>query len=410
MKNERLIHYFIPDAMQNKLHPDYDQVRTVASGMIVGVLLLVLLPLPLLFFTPSVQGYYGLAGMGVVTLLLLKYFGIYRIPLILSLLSGYYVIIDDTLQSGGIVSPAVTTLYLLLLTGFWFNRKIGLVMIFLNIVALLIINSQIELVTEESLYAVVSHIVLTLFFGVFFWFVQQQHDTARRQIREQQLARIDLLNQAIKERTEELSMMRQNLAADFHDETGNMLSAITRQAGILKVRLGTRPDIQVIADNIIRNSEQLYASSKDFIWSINHNSDEVEEVFAYLTAFGQFFFNQFDIAFSVRSKLGVTDPMGNLPAFAARHIIYIFKELMTNTARHANAREVVLEKTVYHDRLSLCLVDDGNWKEPNPGQSHFGLRTIERRCNANAFKLTINKKENGTSIELEAPLRYLNVE
>lgn len=410
MNKEKVIHYFLPKEMQNKLHPEYDQVRTVVSGMLVAIVLLGVLPIPLLFFEPSLAGYYIMALLAIGTLLLLKFYSVYWVPLSITILYSYYVMITDTLQSGAIVSPAVATLYLLLLTGFWFNRKLGVVMIFLNIISLFIINSTMEIVDGETQYALVSHIVLTLFFGGFFWFVQQEHDTARRQIREQQHIRIDLLNKAVKERTEQLSGMRQNLASDFHDETGNLLSAITRQAGILKLRLGDRSDIQVIADNIIRNSEQLYASSKDFLWSINHNSDEVYELFNYLTAFGQVFFNQFDIAFSVRSKQVTTHQVGNLPTFAARHIIYIFKELMTNAARHANAREVVLDMSLYDDHLVISLIDDGSWKEPQGSQPHTGIRNIEKRCKANSFKFSINKNDDGTSVELEAPLHYLRVE
>lgn len=410
MNKEKVIHFFLPKEMQSKLHPEYDQVRTVVSGMLVAIVLLGILPIPLLFFEPSLAGYYIMALLAIGTLLLLKFYGIYWIPLIITILYSYYVMIEDTLQSGAIVSPAVTTLYLLLLTGFWFNRNLGLVMILLNIISLVIINSAVQSVDGESMYALVSHIVLTLFFGVFFWFVQQEHDTARRQIREQQHIRIDLLDKAVKERTEQISGMRQNLASDFHDETGNLLSAITRQAGILKLRLGDKPEIQTIVDNIIRNSELLYASSKDFMWSINHNSDEVFELFGYLTAFGQVFFNQFDIAFSVRSTLFTTRTPGNLPTFAARHIIFIFKEIMTNAARHANAREVVLDMRVYSDYLLIALLDDGQWKEPSTGQSHSGLRNIEKRSKANSFKFTVTKQENGTSVELEAPLYYLNLE
>jgi len=400
---EKLIHYFLKPAMRNQLHPQYDQVRTVVSGTIVATALLLILPIPLFFFPPPLIGYYGIAFLGICTLLCLKFYGIYWQPLILGLLTSYFVIITDTLETGAINSPAVTTLYLLLLTGFWFNRKVGLLMIGMNILAILIIYYKVPEVSDQSIYAVVSHIVLTIFFGTFFWFVQEQHDAARMQIREQQHIRIDLLNKAVKDRTRQLSTMRQNLASDFHDETGNMLSAITRQAAMLKLKLKGNPEIIPVVDNIIANSDQLYASSRDFLWSVNNNSDDPQELFAYLTSFGQVFYNQFDVAFSVNSSVNSGNEAAQLEPFASRHIIFIFKEAMTNVAKHAGATEVVLEMAVFPKHISIALQDDGQWKAPDTKSKHNGLVNMQKRSKDNGFKLNVYGSQAGTRLQLDAP-------
>jgi len=407
---EKLIHYFLTPAMRNQLHPEYDQVRTIVSGTIVATALLLILPIPLFFFPPPLIGYYALAFLGICTLLSLKFYGIYWPPLILALLTSYFVIVTDTLETGAIDSPAVTTLYLLLLTGFWFNRKIGLVMIGLNIIAITIIFYSVPEASGQSLYAVVSHIVLTIFFGAFFWFVQEQHDAARLQIREQQHIRIDLLNRAVKDRTQQLSTMRQNLASDFHDETGNMLSAITRQAAMLRLKLKDNPSVIPVVDNIISNSDQLYASSRDFLWSVNNNSDDPQELFAYLTSFGQVFYNQFDIAFSVNSAINSGNESAQLEPFAARHIIFIFKEAMTNVAKHARAAEVVLEMSVYPKHISIALQDDGSWKEPDKESQHNGLMNMQKRSKDNGFKLNVYGSPRGTRLQLDAPVHFTIVE
>lgn len=403
---EKLIHYFLPPEMRNQLHPEYDQVRTIVSGTTVATVLLLVLPIPLAFFPPPLIGYYAMAFLGICTLFCLKFYGIYWPPLILALLTSYFVIITDTLETGAIDSPAVTTLYLLLLTGFWFNRKIGLCMMVLNMISITIIFYSVPEANGQSLYAVVSHIVLTIFFGIFFWFVQEQHDAARLQIREQQHIRIDLLDRAVKERTQQLSTMRQNLASDFHDETGNMLSAITRQAAVLKLKLKDQSSVLTIVDNIIANSDQLYASSRDFLWSVNNNSDDPQELFAYLTSFGQVFYNQFDIAFSANVTINSAQESAHLQPFASRHIIFIFKEAMTNVAKHAGAREVILEMAVYQKHVSISLQDDGSWKEPDEAVFHNGLQNMEKRSRDNQFKFNVYGSSRGTRLQLEAPVYF----
>src|SRR5690606_22653295 len=114
-----------------------------------------------------------------------------------------------SLQSGGILSIQVSVLYLLLLNGFWADRRVGKAMIFFNLMALLILalNSQqdtphlsrsheITYAPESVEVAFVYHISVTIFFGVFFWMVYQQYDEAKLQIRLQQRQQIHTLNKA----------------------------------------------------------------------------------------------------------------------------------------------------------------------------------------------------------------------
>ncbi len=405
MQLEQLIHYFFPAEFRDRLHPEYDQVRTVVTGMLTCIILLTILPVPLFFFPHPVAGYYLMAASCILTLLVLKGYGIYWIPVMVTLLIGYFVVTGYALRTGGMASPNVTALYMLLLTGFWANRKIGVGMIFGNMIALTMVYYISPQTKDYSVYTLVFHLCLTVFFGSFFWLVQQQHDLARQQIREQQHFKIDNLNHAVKERTDQLLTMRQNLATDFHDETGNILSAITRQAGILKLKTGEDPSLSSLVDNIILNSEQLYSSSKDFLWSMNNNSDDPGELFSYLTSFGQVFYNQFDIAFSVNTTTNSSLTTAKLFPFASRHIIFIFKEAMTNVARHAGAREVILEMALYPKYICIALQDDGCWKEPQPDTPHSGLLNMEKRSNENNFRLNVYGSMKGTRLQLDAPVR-----
>ena len=76
--------------------------------------------------------------------------------------------------------------------------------------------------------ALLIHLLSTLLTGALFWFLQKKKDTMMIQNKDLQNNKIDTLNDEVSRRTKELNNMRQTLAADFHDETGNMLSAITR--------------------------------------------------------------------------------------------------------------------------------------------------------------------------------------
>lgn len=210
---------------------------------------------------------------------------------------------------------------------------------------------------------------------------------------------------SLRQRTEQLASMRETIATDFHDQTGNMLSAITRQAGLLKLKLGQAHELQPIVKTIVENSNSLYASSKDFLWQLNHDSDDPNEVFAYLTAQGQVYFNQFDMAFSAGAE---HCQLRKFEPSAALNLIFIFKEAMTNVVKHAGATEVTLNMACAPEQVTLTLEDNGTWKEADSSRAHYGLSNMERRCRKNNFTYLLTKENSGTWITITVPVYPLN--
>ncbi|PPK99902.1 sensor histidine kinase [Parapedobacter indicus] len=402
---ERIYHYFIPAELRDPMSLRYDQLVTVVNGFFVSSVLLAILPSAVLIFSPLAIRYYFQLAICLSTLLYIKLTGRYMLMLIATMLSGYAIIMVNCLESGGILSIQVSAFYLLLLTGFWADRRVGKVMIFTSLLVILYLYNQtrVESMAQSLETALAYHLGITVFFGMFFWMVYQQYDDTKRQFREQQRAKIDELDKAVRERTQQLFSLRQTLSRDFHDETGNILSAITRQAGILRLRIKDDGNAKPIIDNIIANSEQLYASSKDFLWSINHNSDSPDELFTHLTSFGQVFYNQFDIAFSATNR--APEPTyRRLDPFVSRHLIFMFKEAMTNTVRHSGCDEVQLAMEVAEQWVYISLADNGKWKNPDPSVGHSGISNMKKRAAENNLELTMELTSSGSLIGVRAPL------
>ena len=388
---EKLYHYFIPERLHDRALPEYDQLCTVVIGYIVSVILLILIPTILLVLSPLAVYYYILLIVCLLTLVYIKMTGRFMLMLIVTMLTGYAIMITNCLNSGGILSIQVSALYLLLLTGFWADRRVGKTMIFVNLVVVWFLYTQsnagtmrgtsefdITYAPESFDVALLYHLGITVFFGIFFWMVYQQYDETKRLFKEQQEAKIAELDEAVRLRTEQLFSLRQDLSRDFHDETGNILAAITRQASMLGLIMKDNEKIKPIIDHIILNSERLYASSKDFLWSINSNSEKPDELFTHLTSFGQVFYNQFDIAFSAEQQI-LEPTKRRLDPSISRHLVFMLKEAMTNTAKHSGCDEVQLTLNILEDRIFICLTDNGTWKDPDPSTIHRGIQNIDRK-------------------------------
>jgi len=393
----------------------YDQARTVITGMIVAGILLIFLPIPLFFFFAGSLAYYIMALMCISTLFFIKKTGIYFGSTLCTLTVSYLVISYIIIKSGGVFSVHIATLYMLMMTGFWVNRRIGHCMIVVNIGALVwiyystekqeVFSFHSDLISGKK-YALLFHSCLTLFFGVFFSFVQKSYDKAKAQIRKKQLLEINSLNKLVKKRNQQLESMRQNIASDFHDETGNILAAINQQASILKIRLGNDHHLLPVLENITTSCESLYSSSKDFLWSINNDSDNPMVVFYHLIAFGQNFYNQFEISFSAKPLDKNYYHLLKIAPFASRNIILIFKEAMTNAAKHSGATKVTLKTILFNDYLRIVLQDNGTWKAIDPNSLHNGLQNMERRCKKSNFIFKRYTNNEGTCIEIYIPVSH----
>lgn len=414
----RIAEFFLPAGIRNnKSHPRYQELYNLTSMGAVSAPMMALFPLFLLYLNKPVTGYYINVAFTICLLFSIKWFSHYRIPMILMGLATYFIVYGWIKDSGLIYSSNAGILHLCLLITVWSDKRYGWWSIFGNLAMFyflyyqtvhLTVHPSINALLGSPLYAFGVHGFITVFFGVFLAYEQYEQDRSRRKIRDLQDKKISQLDEAVTKRTEQLNTFRQAMATDFHDQTGNMLSAISSQANVLKLKLAGDETVMPILESIISNSNELYNSSKDFLWNLNHNSDDPREVFYYLTGYGQVFYNQFNIAFSSGIKSEIQAPL-QLEPFAALNLIFIFKEGMTNVVKHAGASEVFIEMEYANDKVVFALQDNGKWKAGDEGASHYGLRNIERRCEKNNFGFLLSRQAEGTRIEIKVPVKIESI-
>ena len=405
---KKIVQFFLPAYVRNnQFYPEYEETYSLIIGVIGASVVLIAMYIILLLnhFSLPVLFYNALSILIVLPFVRLNL----REPAFL--VNGFFLYLiyfPALLHSGGIYSTSLALLYPFLLGGLVGLPKYGFSYLGGNIILLLFLyfytpSRAATLVWDSKQYALLIHLLSTLLTGAVFWFVQKQKDKMLIQNKGLQNNQISILNNEITQRTKELTNMRQTLAADFHDETGNMLSAITRQASLLKMKLKEDEDLLNSVEHIIANSNQLYASSRHFIWNLNNDSDDPQILFNYLTSFGQLFYNGFDISFSAEN--GVEDIFLRLEPFAAINLIFIFKEAMNNVVKHADAKDVVLKMMYENEYLHFSITDDGTWKEPADKTGHHGLSNMEKRCEQNHFRFDVRHISSiGTRIEVAAPI------
>ncbi len=409
----QLVSFFLPPAVRsNPSHEKYHELRLIVSSTCIGILLLLLFPFFNYMIGKPIWGYLLNQFLLLCVLFSIKFFGHYRMPMTLAAFITYFIIYDWLADSGLIYSANMSVLHMYLLGAIWVDRKYGKFTILSNLVVITLVYGQTlkahpDPAIFETLgspaYPLIVHLLCTIFFGGFLAYLLGDQDKDRRKIKELQDSKISALDQLVQARTEQLNNVRTTIARDFHDETGNTLSAITRLAYTLKSKLNHNHEAMPVVEHILENTHGLYAASKDFLWNLDHNSDHPMELYHYITSYGQRYYNQLDMAFSATAGYAVP---GLLHPFAALDVIYIFKEAMTNVIRHANASEVLFRMEGAEQGLVFRLTDNGSWKAADEQLQHFGLNNMQKRADKNKFILTIQTSASGTTVELRVPVQF----
>jgi len=140
------------------------------------------------------------------------------------------------------------------------------------------------------------------------------------------LARVYAIEQAKRNESEKV---RRLVARDFQDELGNHLASISMFVQVLKTKFREEnKDTRGILGKLDDYSNELFSNAKDFVWSLDPNSDSLSETILYIKDLGDEIFDNSQISFIVD---GHTREMQNmsLPAGWSRQIVLMLKEAFT---------------------------------------------------------------------------------
>ena len=196
---------------------------------------------------------------------------------------------------------------------------------------------------------------------------------------------------------EELKTVRENVAQDFHDELGNKLAGISVLSGMLaKDEKLQETKWAETAGQIQKDAKSLYFGIKDFVWSIDSKSDSLKELIIYLSDFGEELFSNKGVVFKVEREATLNDVV--LPYYWSRQLLLMFKEVMTNTLKHAEATEALLSFNVEKERLTVTFSDNGKGFDVKTLKRKNGLLNIKRRTDKIGGMLEVNSSDGTTTI------------
>ncbi|MBS1523612.1 MAG: hypothetical protein JST50_21600 [Bacteroidetes bacterium] len=206
---------------------------------------------------------------------------------------------------------------------------------------------------------------------------------------------------------EEQAFVRRQTAEDFHDDLGNKLTRINLLSELLDRKITKdKADEKILIQNIRTSVDELYSGTKNILWALNPDNDNLYDVYELIVNFARELFNSSDISYQAYNN-DLAYKKIRLPLGTGRNIIMICKELLHNILQHSGAKNVTLaiEITSYK-QICMTISDNGRgFDKEHLLPTGNGLRNMQNRAKRLNGKLEIDSNINvGTTSQLTFPI------
>jgi signal transduction histidine kinase len=202
-------------------------------------------------------------------------------------------------------------------------------------------------------------------------------------------------------------ILRQQIAADLHDDVGSLLTQISLQSELLSQGVyGPEQQGQYLA-HMAEASRTAVRQMSDVVWGLHETSEN--------NTLGPLLDRLREHAHDVLSAVGLEIDFATEPglemltmSLQARQSLYlIYKEALHNAVKHAKGATIVLIRLSHTgSTLHLEVRDNGPAAAPanGNGRSGNGLRNMQARAAALSGKVAYTATESGFGVKVELPL------
>ena len=153
-----------------------------------------------------------------------------------------------------------------------------------------------------------------------------------------------------------LERLRMQISRDLHDELGSSLTGIAIRSELLKENIGDEEKDKVL-DEIAEQSRCAVDALSDIVWAIDSRNNSIQNLSYRIQNILYFLLNPLNITYTFET-LEEPKPL-YLKQDHIQHIYLIFKEAITNIAKHSNATHVIVTISREKDKIKLEIKDSG---------------------------------------------------
>ncbi|MEZ4794996.1 MAG: two-component regulator propeller domain-containing protein [Flavobacteriaceae bacterium] len=199
----------------------------------------------------------------------------------------------------------------------------------------------------------------------------------------------------------ERELLRNQNAADFHDELGSKVTKLSMYLTLVERNLQENADTASWLGKMRDTIKELSGSFRDLLWVIDPQKDTLGDTIIRLRDFGEDLFQTTETNFRCSGFQDILLAV-NIDPQTKKQLIMVFKEAMHNCAKHAEASEVILNVSLTDNLAMMQLLDNGKGFLPNAVDEGRGLRNMKLRCLRIGALLTVESSNGSTKIQVSA--------
>jgi len=202
----------------------------------------------------------------------------------------------------------------------------------------------------------------------------------------------------------EKTLIRNQIAADLHDEIGSNLSTISLQSRMMIKARNWDIDSKERLENIANIANITTDTIRDIVWFINPFHDKSEELFIRMKELASKMLINLNYTFtSSRSDERIFDFLPDLNK--RRHVYLTFKEVLNNIIKHSAANKTNISFSAENKKFIMMIEDNGKGFKENEIKHGDGLKNLRNRAVMVGAQIFIESKVGkGTKIILEVPI------
>jgi ligand-binding sensor domain-containing protein/signal transduction histidine kinase len=197
----------------------------------------------------------------------------------------------------------------------------------------------------------------------------------------------------------EIERTRLRIARDLHDDVGSSLSSIALTAEMLQKEIATDGVVIRQLARVHETAQKLSRNLKEIVWAIDPQRDKFDDLLLHVKETAEELLGQKGITYTF--DLPPEELPQSLKMEFRRNLFLIYKEMLHNIVKHANASKVKIALTRTNGMLQLQVADNGKGIGEEKSGNGNGLKSMRARAGELNGQLEIDSQpERGTTVRL----------
>ncbi|MDO7848671.1 histidine kinase [Hymenobacter sp. M29] len=195
--------------------------------------------------------------------------------------------------------------------------------------------------------------------------------------------------------------LRQRIAADLHDDVGNLLTQISMHSSLLRETAHSPAQTVARLDALAAASRQASQQMSDVVWGLDAEHLRLGQLLDRMRDHAQEVLPPAGL--NVRFQVPADLPDPDLAPDLLHNLYLIYKEALHNVVKHARATTVTVQLTAATG-LTLTVTDDGHGHDGQPRPGGHGLANMQARARAVGGTVCYQPLPTGFAVVVKLPL------